>query len=683
MPVPTTVGPSDVSLNAIQASVWRTFQRKAFFAMGRHWVFYVDDGGILVYDSSIGDTGIWEGPAPVWFSDNGSEFSVFLQEVTSAEAYVHLVWADSTGNSALGYFRGILGSDGVIDWDDPDIAVEFDLGWEYENLGICMDFSGRIYVVYNKVSTADPNSCTPYVCQSTTSDGTWTTGAGFPLQITGVQDGAWIPLVAPYGDGAMVVYAADNGNIYSRVMVGGAFTAQVDTGFNIGPTAARISIVSETIRSGLAAPTSRAVYVAYQAADWDLYCIRYENDAWQALANLIETIGAFREASPMLSILDTGDSDDDHGPATLYCFWTPTADAPTAEWVTYRVSRDLGITWTNEAGADAAEEWIDETLDGFEIQASGSVYYFSTPDYNSAKSTIGIVYVVHRMPAALRHAALDFDDPDVDLEGKFIVRHVGTADLAGEFFVRHPDSEDLPGEFIVRHEAFFDIPAHFDVKQTKGIANLPGEFLVRHADAENLFGEFNARHSDSEDLAAEFVTRRSASEDLGAEFIVGQWAVDLFCQFDVGQGAVNLKGEFIVRQEQDENLKGIFNVQQSGDAELLGILIVRHSDAAQLFCQFDVGQGSEDLFAQFVAQRSGSQDLPAQFFVLNAGTEDLKGEFVVRRSDAENLLCIFIVRHASPGPPNEPNLLAFFRIDKDHISKGLNVSVYRDLTVIS
>lgn len=585
MPTPTTLAASDVALNAIQGSVFRTFQRKAFFALGRHWVFYVDDGGSLVYDSSVGDTGIWLGPAAFKPANDGSEFSVFMLETNPTTAHVHTIWADSTGNSEIEYQRGTLAADGTIAWDAPDTAVPLDIGYEYENLGICMGFDGFIYIVYTKVETADPNKCTPYVCQSITSDGTWTTGAGYPLQITAVEDASWVPLVAPYGTEVIVVYTVANGDILSRLLSGGVWGIPVDTGFDIGNDAQKISIVSETIRSGLAAPSSRAVYVAYQAADWDLYSIRYESLAWQgAPANRIQTIGAFREASPMLSILDTGDSDDDHGPATLYCFWTPTTDSPLAEWVTYRVSRDLGDTWTNEAGADAAVSWINETVDGFEIQASGSAYYHSSSDYDRGKFHIGVVYVVHRMPPALRHAGLEFDDPAVNLHGEFMARHGGTADLAAEFIVRQGGpqiGEDLLGEFIVRHVG---TPV-----------NLPAEFIVSR------------------------------------------------------MGDVELHGEFIV--------------QQRGDVDL--------------HCQFEVGQGAVDLPGEFIAQHADSQDLPAQFFVRNGGTEDLHGEFVIRRSATVNLLCEFIVRQA-----DAQDLPAHFRIDVDFISKGLNVSVYRDLGVI-
>ena len=606
MPAPTTLGPTDVSIFGRSESVQRTFQRKAFFAERRHWVFYVNDGGMLVYDSSLIDSEAWDGPTDLTTAVSGAEFSVFVQESPpNSPSYVHFVLSYA-GGSPIFYVRGTLASDGTIAWDAPDEVAPFDFGWQYEQLGITMGYDGNIYVVYTKVLVADVNQTTPYVCQSTTADGTWTTGLGYPLQITAVEDASWIPLVSPYWEEVMVVYAAANGSIYSRVLSGGVWGAQVDTGSNIGLGSEKISIVSETRIMGLngsSGPVGASVNVAFQGADWDLYSIRYESGAWGA-ANTIEVIGAFREANPMLAILDQGDSDGDHMPGTLYCFWTPTTDIPIAEWVTYRLSRDQGDTWTNEQGGDQAEGMVDETGSGFEIQASGSAYSFSDPDYYG-KFYIGLVYVVHRMPPALRHTGLVFEDPSVDgkLLGEVIVRNVAAVELGAGFDGQ--TSVDLFCMFNVMHAL-----------------NLPGEFIVRHSATLNLFGEFFVTNKGSENLLGEFIIRRDGDVELKGEFFVNQGTVDLFAQFNIGQDSVNLKGEFIVQHEQDENLKG-------------------------------------------------------QFIVLHEGDENLRGIFDVRQPGAANLRGIFIVRH-----PGSVDLPCQFRIDKDFISKGLNVSVYRDLGVV-
>jgi len=667
MPAPSTLAASDVALDAVSDSVQRTYQRKPFFAMGRHWVFYVNDAGRLVFDSSVGATGVWYGPTDFVAQADGSEFSVFLQE-SPASSYVHLVRSDATGANPIYYHRGVLAADGTISWDAQDTAVAQMSGYEYENIGITMGYDDYIYIVYNQVEIADPNKCTPYVCQSITSDGTWTRGAGYPLQITAVEDASWVPLVSPYGTEVMVVYAAASGNIYSRVLAGGAWGAQVDSGFAIGTDAQKISIVSETVRSGVTL-SARAVHVAFQAADWDLYSIRYESGAWQgAPANTIEVIGAFRQANPMLTILDTGDSDANHMPATLYCFWTPTTDAPTAEWVTYRVSRDLGDTWTNEAGADAAVELIDETIDGFEVQQSGSAYAYSGSDYDNGDFYIGLVYVVHRMPPALRHAGLIFADPDEDLIGAFVARHTATLNLGCEFIIRQPGpqgvSRDLPCELVIRRTATLNLGADFIVRNTTGTADLGGEFIARHSATLDLHGELDVRYSATLNLGGEFVVRHEATEDLYGEFFVNQAALDLYAYFEIGQGAEDLHGEFEIQQSATSDLYGEFGIRGTATADLFVVFFVRNA-------------GTLDLPCEFVIRRSATLDLPCEFVIRGTITQDVPGEFVIRRSAARNLKVVFDVRHSASA-----DLPAEFRIDKDYISKGLNVSVYRDMTIV-
>ena len=584
---PTTIAATNVSVEVSGDSVQRGFQRAAFFSVGRHWVFYIREGiiPVLVYDSSVGESGVWKGETAFGVAlTDGAEFSLTVspsnEEYSPTTSYIHLAWADATGANPLRYLRGELFSDGTIALDPPQTVVAADIGWEYENIGICLSMgaSPLLHIVYTKVSIADQNICTPYLTLSSTVDGTWNTGPGYPVQLTAVNNASWTPLVTPYGTEIITVYALDSGSIYSRLLSGGILGAQVDSGAHVGADAGKMSIVSRRITAG-GSFYADAVFLAYQGTDWDLYCLTFEIgggqvDEWGGPVT-IHSIGNFRQANPLLTIMYYGDEDAgvaDHELATLYCFWTPTTDIPTAEWVTYRLSRDQNTTWTNEAGADAAVSWIDETSSGFEVQQSGSVYAFNSEDYVSdlARSYIGIVYVIHTMPATLRHAALGFDDPDEDLACGFFVQFQETADKFGEFVVRHDSPTDVGAP---------DLLAGFTV----GLATneeLKGIFVVLNANTINLAGEFNAAALNEE-----------------------------------------LKGEFIVRQPGNEELKG----------------------------GFVVGQGSQNL----------------------------KGGFTVNQF--EDLKAIFVVRH-----PGSEDLLAGFMIETDeYLSKGLNVSVYRDLGVIS
>ena len=579
---PTTIAATNVSVEVSGDSVQRGFQRAAFFVLGRHWVFDIREGVIpvLVFDSSVGASGVWSGETPLFPLTDGAEFSLTLQETSPTTAFVHLAWADATGANPLNYMRGTLAAAGTIAWDGIQVVVAADIGWEYENIGIClsMGVAPLLHIVYTKVSIADQNICTPYLTLSVTVNGTWTQGAGYPVQLTAVNNASWTPLVTPYGTEIITVYAFDSGSIYSRLLSGGILAAQVDSGVLVGADAGKMSIVSRRITSG-GSFYADAVFLAYQGTDWDLYCMAFEIGGGQVAEwggpVTIHSIGNFRQANPLLTIMYYGDEDAgvaDHELATLYCFWTPTTDIPTAEWVTYRLSRDQNTTWTNEAGADAAVSWIDETSSGFEVQQSGSVYAFNSEDYVSdlARSYIGIVYVIHTMPPTLRHAALGFDDPDEDLACGFFVQFQETTDLLGEFIVRHDSPSDVGAP---------DLLAGFDV----GLATneeLKGEFVVLNADAVDFKGGFDAAAL-NEELPAKFIVRQPANEDLKGGFVAGQ-------------GSQNLKGGFTVNQ-----------------------------------------------------------------------VEDLKAIFVVRHPDSEDLLAGFMIE------------------TDEYLSKGLNVSVYRDLGVIS
>ena len=596
--MPTTIPATDVSVEVSADSVQRGFQRAGFFALGRFWAFYIREGVIpvLVFDSSVVESGVWSGETAFGVAlTDGAEFSLTLEEINPTTAFVHLAWADATGSNPLNYVRGALGVGGNIAWDAAQVVAVPPLGWEIENPGICLNFglvNPFVFIVYTQVNIADPTLCTPWFTMSITSNGTWTTGAGFPTQVTAVNDPSWIPMVAPVGTEVIVVYAADSGSIYSRLYSGGMFAPEVDSGHVIGIDAGKMSIAAERIYQGGIWSGDR-VHVAYQAPDWDLKCRSYIIALGWGAAVTIQSIGNFRQANPLLSIMKYGDDDTgvaDHLTGTLYCFWTPTADIPTAEWVTYKVSRDQNTTWTNEAGANAAEEWIDETGNGFEVQQSGSVYAFSSEDYESdlGRSYIGIFYVTHTMPPTLRHAALGFDDPAVDLACAFVVNHDTSLDLLGEFVVRHNSDGDITPE--------------------------------------DLFAKFEVRITD-------------ASQDLKGQFVVGQ-----------------------------------------GSADLLGEFVVQQPGAAQIWGNFFLGaDGDVDLKGQFDIRSSASQDLPGEFVVIGPGDEELLGVLVVRHPDSEDLKGIFIVRH-----PDSEELLAVFEISReDWLSKGLNVSVYRDLGVVS
>ncbi len=104
--------------------------------------------------------------------------------------------------------------------------------------------------------------------------------------------------------------------------------------------------------------------------------------------------------------------------------------------------------------------------------------------------------------------------------------------------------------------------------------------------------------------------------------------------------------------------------------------IVRPAGSEDLPAGFDTALLNEELPGKFIVRRSADKELPGQF-VVGQGSEDLPAGFTVNQ--VEDLKCVLIVRH-----PGSEDLPAGFMVETDeYLSKGLNVSVYRDLGVIS
>lgn len=536
---PSTIGPATITTAGIDGATRLTHQRKAFYANGRHWVFFVyNDAGTrrMAYSSSVAGSS-YDAPTNIRTATEGDEFSVSL-EVSGATYYVHYGWSDNAGGSAIMYRRGALGSGGVITWSAEQTALAAEVGYEFENITICQDYSGFVYIAYTK-RKIDGTETTIYVIQSITSP-TWTASPSNPQQITAIHDPSWIPVIVPFGMEVMVIYSGDNGNIYIRVYAGAMWGMQIDSGFDMGSDARRISVSSERFFG--ASPVN--VHMVWQDANEDILHASYDL-AWSASHSVYAST---ENLSPMLAALWYGDDDTvDHPAPTLYCFWTPIAAAPTADWVHYKVSRDAGVTWTDEAGANAVEEWIDETVNDFDNHNIGSVAYRSVPNNTNTKSYLTIVYT--NDGPYVRGAGLEFTDPDEELAAEFVVRPFVAVELLGEFVVRQSSPADVGAPDLLaifnvaRYDANLELLAIFDVDQDNANVELLGIFNVRPQGSAELLGALNVQQAGSQELLGVFAVSRSDSEELLAEFVVTQPdSGEVFARFIVSMDAWIVQG---------------------------------------------------------------------------------------------------------------------------------------------
>ena len=236
-------------------------------------------------------------------------------------------------------------------------------------------------------------------------------------------------------------------------------------------------------------------------------------------------------------------------------------------------------------------------------------------------------------------------ETSTDLLGEFVVQRTATADLLSEFSIRRSSTETLLGEFIVRHPS---------------PENLLGEFIVRQGAAEDLLAVFDIGGGDSEDLLCLFDVRQEASVDLLAVFLIGGGdSEDLLAEFIVRHpSSMDLPAEFVISHPDSVDLLGIFDIRYSTSVNLLGVFVVRQVATRNLPAEFEVGQGVEDLPAEFIVQSaftSGSANLFAQFtalhyisspqlygkFEVGQGSEDLLGSFTVRKETSLDLPAAF------------------------------------------
>lgn len=140
--------------------------------------------------------------------------------------------------------------------------------------------------------------------------------------------------------------------------------------------------------------------------------------------------------------------------------------------------------------------------------------------------------------------------------------------------------------------------------------------------------------------------------------------IDYFAKFEVGQGSEDLFAELTVRQPGTADLFATFTLK-TGQENLFAELMVRQETSVDLFNYFVVRQTGTpaELFAYFEAQV----------------TKDLKGIFIARQTGTANLFAEIVIRH-----PDELDLAAEFRVTVEGWEmQGVSAELYKTLGVLS
>ena len=171
-------------------------QRQCFYAAGRYWVFYGDynnaTGPFDLYFTSSADGISWSAPTNLTtFPICDAQWSVCFDG-----SKLHVIKCIQSGaifHDGLYYRRGTPNADGTITWDaawQTAIAAGNKVG----DASLAVDTAGLVWVGYD-------NSNSAKVTKNSANDGTWTTAAGFPIELTnGIEEN---PILSPLAGGAM------------------------------------------------------------------------------------------------------------------------------------------------------------------------------------------------------------------------------------------------------------------------------------------------------------------------------------------------------------------------------------------------------------------------------------------------------------------------------------------------
>lgn len=226
---------SDVASVSGSSATSSAFQRKTFYAQERFWVFYASDGNML-YTSSV-DGLTWDSPTTVVSQGYAVDFSVWFDGTA-----VHYVCGSEPDNTYLRYRKGTPATNGVITWTTSEQTIVNE-STDQEFPYISVDSDGYPFVMQWWYY---PSNWLCRVWKSSTNNGTWTTAAGFPYNLTSPSNNATWGSIIPLTGGKMyAVYPTTGWRIRGRLYNGSGWEAEEYVGTSDIEEAYTHSVVSE------------------------------------------------------------------------------------------------------------------------------------------------------------------------------------------------------------------------------------------------------------------------------------------------------------------------------------------------------------------------------------------------------------------------------------------------------
>jgi hypothetical protein len=282
------------------------FQRKAFQAHGRVWVFFSDGNNMLF--SSSPDGVLWSGPILVRPDcTSGEQFSVWFDG-----KLVHYVYGSGSAGASLYYRGGTPIADGTITWSSSEQAAVPGRGKVILSTPcISVDSYGCPWIGYRRVE--DQGNKRPMLVKSGKGDGTWSTAPGFPYDLAGWTAAAWVVVPVPLSAGKMLALFTSSGHyVRSRVWRDGVWSSQA---MNPGPG---IGVSSPHFSAAATGDDVHLVFLSSTSLVYTRYC--YLTNRWSPE---VRPYGpqVTPTSSPVLSL---------DGSGGLHLFW---AGSPKPDWV--------------------------------------------------------------------------------------------------------------------------------------------------------------------------------------------------------------------------------------------------------------------------------------------------------------------------------------------------------------
>jgi RHS repeat-associated protein len=348
-----------VGTSTNNSSTAAAHERKAFYANGRHWVFFADGSNMVFQSSTNGTT--WNSKTTVRACTTGPLFGLAYDGT-----YVHYAYAKAAVSNALFYRRGLPNADGTITWSAAEqTVVAASSANIYKSPAIAVDSTGAAWIGYLQDAASDY----PFVTRSSTTNGTWTTASSFPHQLSTTTSTSWaVTPVALQSGRMLVLYTRGGAKASSKLWKGTAWASAraLFTGYNVYSTGVRASAVAvgddvHLVYQKVSTYAVQYVKFTYSSSDTTYY------GSWGGEAAL--QAGVTATTVPVLA--RDGATND------LYCFW---AGSPTANHIYYK-KRTAAGGWDT-----SPTDWHNQSAEAL------TAYDRITAYAGSGGNTIGVLF---------------------------------------------------------------------------------------------------------------------------------------------------------------------------------------------------------------------------------------------------------------------------------------------------